>query len=227
MPANFCISQLPSKINSWLTSLLRQLPVSKQLREQHTMTGLKLGSGGGNIASPSDATTLISTCSVRLSKILCWELLPWLSGKAGSREIVLNHWLKAQSKVPTHMWYRPFWELVQQNPTKDTDNMLSILLSQQFRAYCNSNPKQVQQKALPFAVLNELAKRQVTDLDKAIVQLTISAAFFACCSCKYSNVSRREMKRTKLLCLRSIRFFKDGRLLLASSDNLEFAGSVV
>jgi hypothetical protein len=69
MLENFCISSLPSKINSWLTSLLRQLPVSKQLREQHTMTGLELGSGGGNIASPLDVTTLISTGSVRLSKI--------------------------------------------------------------------------------------------------------------------------------------------------------------
>jgi hypothetical protein len=62
-----------------------------------------------------------------------------------------------------------FQESGQQNPTKDTDNMLSILLPQQFRAYCNNKPKQVQQKALPFAVLDKLAKRQVTDLDKAIV----------------------------------------------------------
>jgi hypothetical protein len=84
-----------------------------------------------------------------------------------------------------------FWESGQKNPTKDTDNRLIILLSQQFRAYCKDDPKQVQQKALPFAVLDELAKRQVTDLDKAIVQLTISAAFFACRSCEYLNVSRR------------------------------------
>ncbi len=94
-----------------------------------------------------------------------------------------------------------FWQSSQQNPTKDTDNMLSILLSRQFRAYCNNDPKQVQQKALLFAVLDELDKRQVTDLDKTIVQLTISAASFACRSCKYLHVPRREMKRTKLLCL--------------------------
>ena len=52
-----------------------------------------------------------------------------------------------------------FWESGQQNPTKDTDNMLSILLSRQFRPYCNDDPKQVQQKALPFVVLNKLAHR--------------------------------------------------------------------
>jgi hypothetical protein len=63
--------------------------------------------------------------------------------------------------------------------------MLSILLSRQFRAYPNNDPKQEQQKALPFSVLDELAKRQVSELDKAIAQLTISAAFFACCSSKY------------------------------------------
>jgi hypothetical protein len=75
-------------------------------------------------------------------------------------------------------------------------------------------------------VLNELALQQVTDLDKAIMQLTIGAAFFACRSCEYSKVPRREQKRTNLLCLRYIRFFKDGHLLLASLDNLELAESV-
>jgi hypothetical protein len=116
-----------------------------------------------------------------------------------------------------------FWESGRQNPTKDTDNMLSILLSRQFRVYCNEDPKQVQQKALPFVVLNELAKRQVTEFDRAVAQLTISAAFLACPSCKCLKVPRREMKRTKLPCLQNIRFFNEGHLLPAPSDDLEFA----
>ncbi len=126
MLANFHIFPLPSKINSWLTSLLWQLPVSEQLREQHTMTGLELGSGGGNIASLSDAMTLISTGSVRSSKILCWELLPWLSGKAGSREIPLNHWLKAQSEVPSHMWYRRFGNWADRIPLRTQTTCLLL-----------------------------------------------------------------------------------------------------
>ena len=81
-----------------------------------------------------------------------------------------------------------FRELGRQNPSKDADNMLSVLLSRQFRAYRNDDPKEVQQKALPFCVLDELAKRQVSELDKAISQLTIGAAFFACCSCEYLKV---------------------------------------
>ena len=104
--------------------------------------------------------------------------------------------------------------------------MLSVLLSRQFRAYRNDDPKEVQQKALPFFVLEELAKRQVSELDKGVSQLTICAGFFACRSCEYSKVPRREMKRTKLLCLRNIRFFEDGRLLSTPSANLEFANSV-
>ena len=45
-----------------------------------------------------------------------------------------------------------------QNPTKDDDHKLSILLSRQFQANKNDDPQQKQQKALPFIVLDELAK---------------------------------------------------------------------
>ena len=71
-----------------------------------------------------------------------------------------------------------------QNPTKDDDHKLSILLSWQFQAYKNNDPQQKQQKALLFIVLDKLAKRQVTELDIVLSQLTIGAAFFACRSCE-------------------------------------------
>jgi len=71
MPESFQISPLPKEISSWLTSLLQQqqLPVSEQLWEHHTTTGLVPGDDGKNDASPSDATTSISINSARLSKI--------------------------------------------------------------------------------------------------------------------------------------------------------------
>ncbi len=75
-------------------------------------------------------------------------------------------------------------------------------------------------------MLNKLAKRQATELDIALAQLTIGAAFFACCSCEYSIVPKREERLTKLLCWRNIRFFKNGHLILAPSANLELADSV-
>jgi hypothetical protein len=75
-------------------------------------------------------------------------------------------------------------------------------------------------------MLNELAKHQVTELDIALGQLTIGAALFACCSCKYLTVPKREERRTKILCLQNIRFFKDGHLIPAPSAILESADSV-
>jgi hypothetical protein len=91
MPENFRILPLPSEISSWLTSLLQPLPVSEQLREQHTTTGIELGVDGRNGASPSDVTTSTSTGSDKLSEISCLEPLRWLSEKEGSRRIALNH----------------------------------------------------------------------------------------------------------------------------------------
>jgi hypothetical protein len=88
-----------------------------------------------------------------------------------------------------------------QNTTKDNDRELNILLSRQYQTYKNKDPQQKQQKALPFIVLDELAKLQFTELDIALGQLTIGAAFFACHSCEYLTDSKREERRTKLLCL--------------------------
>jgi hypothetical protein len=82
-PESFRISQLPSKTNAWLISLLQQLPVREQLRELHTTMGLEPGNGGKDIASPADGTTPSSTGSVKWSEISCSEHLPWLSEKAG------------------------------------------------------------------------------------------------------------------------------------------------
>jgi hypothetical protein len=113
-----------------------------------------------------------------------------------------------------------------QNPTKDDDHELSILLLRQYQAYKNDDPQQKQQKALPFIVLNKLAKQQVTELDIALSQLTIGAAFFACRSCEYSIIPKTEERRTKLLCLRNIRFFKDGHLISAPLASLELTDSV-
>ena len=114
-----------------------------------------------------------------------------------------------------------------QNPTKDAGKELSILLLRQFQAFRNKDPKEKQQKALPFSVLNEFAKHQVTETNKTITQFTIGEAFFACRSCEYSSkVPRREQKCAKLLCLRKICFFKVRHLMPTQSDDLESADSM-
>ncbi len=57
MPDHFEILPLPSEISSWLISLLQQLPMSEQLREEHMMAKLEPGNDGQNIAGPSGAKT--------------------------------------------------------------------------------------------------------------------------------------------------------------------------
>ena len=69
--------------------------------------------------------------------------------------------------------------------------------------------------------MKELAS---TPLDHAIDDLAIGAFFFALRSCEYSTVSNKDTK-TKLLCLRCIRFFCNSRELNISGD-LSSAGSV-
>ena len=36
-----------------------------------------------------------------------WEPLPWLCGKQDFQEKLMIPWLKAQSEIPSHMWFRP------------------------------------------------------------------------------------------------------------------------
>jgi hypothetical protein len=102
------ISQIPSKINSWLTSLLQRLPMREQLWELHTMMQLKPGGDGPNIACPLDATVSIWTDSADKSKYSSLGLLAWLSVEGDSCCHGMTHWLKEQSEVPHHMWLRPF-----------------------------------------------------------------------------------------------------------------------
>jgi hypothetical protein len=211
-------------INSWLIFTLQQLPANARLQEQHTTTGLELGRDGSNIANPSDATTSTWTPFKDKSKFSCMHL-PWLSEQEdfwGEKYKTL-----AEGTVRSTISHvvQTFREKGRPNPTKYTDHELSILLSRQSRAFRNDDPKQAQQKTLPFLFLNELAKRQVIELDMSIAQLTIGTAFLACPSCEYSKVSQREMNHSKLLCLRNIRFF-NGTLLSAPSDSLELANSV-
>jgi hypothetical protein len=68
----------------------------------------------------------------------------------------------------------------------------------------------------------ELAKMQVTDLDKAIVKFTFNVIFFSCHSCKYLKIPHRDMKHTKLLGLQNIRFFKEGHLLSTTHWSVRF-----
>ena len=105
-------------------------------------TGLVLGSGGKNGASLSDAMT--STSKLEWNLLLGAFAMAVREGRftknctdtlvEGTVRSAISHVVQA------------FRESGRQNPTKDADNMLSVLLSRQFRAYRNDDPKEVQQK---------------------------------------------------------------------------------
>jgi hypothetical protein len=107
MPSHFEILPLPSKISCWLISLLQQLPVSERLRKEHTTAKLEHGDDGQNIANLLDAQTSSWINSQEMSESSCLEHLQWLSEKDNSCRIAMRCWLKEQSKVPLHMWFRP------------------------------------------------------------------------------------------------------------------------
>ncbi len=77
-----------------------------------------------------------------------------------------------------------FWENGRPNPTKDKDLQLSFILQRQYRAFKNADPKVKQQKAIPACIIAEIAKRKLTELQCATLQLTILAFFFAMRLCK-------------------------------------------
>ena len=112
------------------------------------------------------------------------------------------------------------------NPTRDEDGELGRLLSRLFRAFKNADPKEEQQKAIPLIVILELAKLQKTATQKAITQLAIFAYFFACRSCEYLLVQQAEKRRTDILRLRNVRFWRRGKHMDHSDPELEYADSV-
>jgi hypothetical protein len=112
------------------------------------------------------------------------------------------------------------------NPTLDEDGELARILSRQYRAYRNTDPPVKQQKAIPVCVLKELAKMDATEVQVATYELAIGGFFFACRSCEYLKVPQAEKRRTDILKLRNIRFFKGGKLLPHWHPHLERADCV-
>ena len=125
----------------------------------------------------------------------------------------------------THV-VQTFRENNRPNPSKDQDRAFGRFLSRLFRAFKNEDPKKKQQKALPEVVLQELAKMRFSETQIAIKELAISAYFFACKSCEYLKVPASEDKKTDILKLKDIRFFKDGSELDHTNPHLEHADSV-
>ena len=126
-----------------------------------------------------------------------------------------SHGTLAESTVKSAVGYgaQTFRDNDQPNLTHTEDHQLGCLLSRQCRAFRNKDPPPKQQKALPIGVLGILAELQVTELQIAIIQLSIGADFFACRSCEYLLVPQAEKRRIDILRVRNICFFSNGTQL--------------
>ena len=112
------------------------------------------------------------------------------------------------------------------NPIKDKDGKLGRVLSRQYRAYKNGDSSPTQQKAIPVCVVAKVYKKKSTETQRATGQLSIVGFFIAGRSCEYLKVPQAEKRRTDILRLRNLRFFKDGREKHHSNPNLEYADAV-
>jgi hypothetical protein len=111
------------------------------------------------------------------------------------------------------------------NPTHGTgSNQLHPALTRQFRGMKNLDPGEKQQRALPVCIyhdLHRLAKISPTEcspLDSVIAWLQTIAYFWCMRSCEYSDVNGE--RRTKLLCVRNIRFFDESNRDISSKLDL-------
>jgi hypothetical protein len=103
---------------------------------------------------------------------------------------------------------------------------LAYVLQRQLKGYTNQDPSVTPQKALTPRVIRELTSINGTSLDEAINQLVHGAFFFAMRSCEYLKVPASETRRTKLLLLRNLRFFRARIQLLHCDPTLHLADSI-
>jgi hypothetical protein len=93
----------------------------------------------------------------------------------------------------------------------------------------NLDPSEKQQKALPAFVYRELhwqAHESALILDESIAWLQTLAFFWCMQSCEYSDVQGE--RRTKILCVRNIRFFdNNNRDVSTDFSNLHSAATTV
>ena len=110
------------------------------------------------------------------------------------------------------------------DPGKDDIGQPSFLLQRQFRGHSQSDPAERPEKAITCRLLREIASVRETEEDRAVGQLAVGAFFFAMRSCECSRVSGE--RRTKLLRLRNVQFYRGRRRMCHNDRSLLSADSV-
>ncbi len=108
LPPHFQVVPLPKEIESWLTSLLLQLPVKEQLREPHTKTKPELTNDGWNTSIQSDShMTPTSTGLPDANATSSFVHLLQQSEMDNFQAILLKPWLQEQSEIPFQVYAQP------------------------------------------------------------------------------------------------------------------------
>jgi hypothetical protein len=127
-PSHFKILQLLKEIILWLTALLLKLPVSAQLSKVHTRSKIGRGASGKNTSFQLESKTISSSkISPENTDTSSSAHLPWLSGKQGFQEHLMNDLLQAQSRIPRSMYARPFKKMgTKTHPSTTTGSLHSF-----------------------------------------------------------------------------------------------------
>ena len=104
------------------------------------------------------------------------------------------------------------------DPRHDQSHTVDDSLNLLFRGYHSSDPPTKQQKALTPSFYRQLFHRASTHKKTALALLAIAAFFWACRSCEYTKAATE--RKTKLCCLRNIRFFIGTRELHLDDPHL-------
>jgi hypothetical protein len=159
VPPSFKVVPLPNKISSYVTLLLRRLPVQRRYSKEHRTTTIGRGNVGGSTANQLVLVTTTSlnesqetsnNTSSALSPSLCakGDFLqpadPPLASKTVSGTI--NHMAAAFQHHGYH------------NLSHNKHGALDWNLACQLWSYKLLYPKEIQQKAIPLSVLSLIAQ---------------------------------------------------------------------
>ena len=178
------------------------------MSEVHTRSKIGHGSGGKNTPIQSESKKISSSkSSLENTDTSSSTRLPWLSGKQGFREQLINDWLQAQSKILCSMYARPFEKMGTQTHPLTTMGCLHSFFSY-------TDPEEKHQKAIPISVIiSELIRQDSTELERATGKLATVGIFFVMRSCKYLKVAKPNQQRIEILRQRNEQLSHDHREL--------------
>ena len=112
------------------------------------------------------------------------------------------------------------------SPIHDEDTgKLAFILQRQLKGYTNADGSVRHQKAITPHLLREMSKLALTESDRVASELSRGAFFFGMRSCEYLAVSGTE-RRTKLLAIENIRFYRDRKEMPHDHPELHLADCV-